>query len=285
MTINHSNNAPLIAYFGHHKCASTWINDTNLAISLKMGITFRNVNNPHMFGHNLPVFIENNRIDFLGYSNAEYEHVKRLENFKGFHVIRDPRDIAVSSYFSHLHTHSTDHWPELVGHRKRLQKLDFEEGLIADVEFTRNVYEDLFNWNYEQPNVMELKIEEMTRNPYEILTATYRFLGLVDVSNSTAAAIVARILSYINRFLRRVGWRQPIYRKIPLGEVLTIQYMHRFSKKARTRRPGQEDRQSHYRKGVAGDWKNHFSEAHRAYFKVHFSGLLFKLGYQGDNEW
>ena len=39
------------------------------------------------------------------------------------------------------------------------------------------------------------------------------------------------------------------------------------------------------RKGVAGDWKNHFSEKHKAIFKGNAGEWLIKLGYETDLEW
>lgn len=50
-------------------------------------------------------FVEHNKIDFLVYRIANYEHAERLDDYLGVHVIRNPRDVLVSSYFSHLQTH------------------------------------------------------------------------------------------------------------------------------------------------------------------------------------
>jgi hypothetical protein len=39
------------------------------------------------------------------------------------------------------------------------------------------------------------------------------------------------------------------------------------------------------RKGIAGDWKNHFDENHKAIFKRNAGEWLIKLGYEADLEW
>jgi len=39
------------------------------------------------------------------------------------------------------------------------------------------------------------------------------------------------------------------------------------------------------RKGIAGDWKNHFNEKQKAIFKLHAGELLIKLGYETDMNW
>jgi len=58
-----------------------------------------------------------------------------------------------------------------------------------------------------------------------------------------------------------------------------------FEKLSRGRERGQEDPSSFYRKGVAGDWKNHFSKEDRRVFKEEAGELLIRLGYEDDLDW
>ena len=55
---------------------------------------------------------------------------------------------------------------------------------------------------------------------------------------------------------------------------------HSFSKLAAGRQPGQEDVNSHYRKGVIGDWKNHFTDAHVDKFRKITEDLATLAGYK-----
>lgn len=48
---------------------------------------------------------------------------------------------------------------------------------------------------------------------------------------------------------------------------------------------GQEDRKRFYRKGVAGDWKNHFSDEDKKVFKELAGDMLVRLGYEKDLGW
>ena len=48
---------------------------------------------------------------------------------------------------------------------------------------------------------------------------------------------------------------------------------------------GIEDACSHYRKGVAGDWANHFKPQHKEYFKKNYNDVLLKLGYESTLDW
>lgn len=71
---------------------------------------------------------------------------------------------------------------------------------------------------------------------------------------------------------------------LPAHEVARIAQSHAFA--ARTgRRPGQEDATAFNRKGVRGDWVNHFSPAHKAAFKRTAPAVLQQLGYESSEDW
>jgi lipopolysaccharide transport system ATP-binding protein len=55
---------------------------------------------------------------------------------------------------------------------------------------------------------------------------------------------------------------------------------------ARTgRKPGSENARSHQRKGIAGDWRNHFTDKVRAEFKRCYGSLLIANGYEKHSNW
>ncbi|HET9225254.1 MAG TPA: sulfotransferase [Thermoanaerobaculia bacterium] len=51
------------------------------------------------------------------------------------------------------------------------------------------------------------------------------------------------------------------------------------------RERGQEDRKRFYRKGIAGDWKNHFGDEDKRIFKEIAGEMLVRLGYEKDLSW
>ena len=51
------------------------------------------------------------------------------------------------------------------------------------------------------------------------------------------------------------------------------------------RRPGEEDVTQHIRKGVAGDWLNHFTRASAELFNDLAGDVLVTLGYEQDRNW
>src|SRR5262249_38330165 len=51
------------------------------------------------------------------------------------------------------------------------------------------------------------------------------------------------------------------------------------------RRRGQEDVAAHHRKGIEGDWKNHFTARLKAAVKDRFGMVLIETGYETDLNW
>jgi hypothetical protein len=45
------------------------------------------------------------------------------------------------------------------------------------------------------------------------------------------------------------------------------------------RKIGEEDEKSHYRKGIAGDWRNHLTDDHVKLFRKCHGDLVERLGY------
>jgi hypothetical protein len=279
-------NRPLIAYFGHHKCATTWINTIAALVCERLNLKFVNVSGPDMFAHRLDEFVARNGVDFLSYINANAKDIGALHGMRGFHVVRDPRDIIVSAYFSHRYSHPTEGWDALVEHRQRLQRVSKDEGLLLEMEFSRQVLDELYAWNYDQPNIREIRMEDLIRSPYETMLDAFVFVGLAKVTPMLPATYLAgQLLNRINLKTRGLFPLRLESATLPSQELLGIVHANRFEAQADGRRPGEEDVRSHYRKGRAGDWVEHFTPEHRAYFKQHFNQVLLKLGYERTVDW
>jgi hypothetical protein len=277
---------PVAVFLGHHKCATSWINAIAEDVSRRLGLKFAIVSSHREFNEDLPGFIDQNEIDLLSYSNAKIEHISALTHYRAFHIIRDPRDIIVSAYHSHFYSHSTARWPKLASHREKLKSVSKDEGLWLEMGFSRWELEDLDKWNYHLPDVMEIKMEELIVNPYDRLLEAFTFLGLAENgARSARSELLAASANWIRGATGGTvaSWLRPD--KLSTPEFLGIIHKNRFAAKAGGRRPGDEDVTSHYRKGVAGDWVNHFSPDNRQYFKSNFGELLLKLGYEKSLDW
>lgn len=186
------------------------------------------------------------------YTNADFEQI-RLIDLRGFHVIRDPRDLIVSAYYSHMYSHDDSMWGRLRAFRPYLRSLSKSDGLLAEMLFCAPFLMEMFRWNYEDPRILEIRFESLVRDPAATLTRACAHLGLFERLGEATIRNVAGELS----FMRLSGGRKP----------------------------GEEDPYHHYRKGVPGDWRNHFDARHIAEFQRLYGPLLVNLGYERNDRW
>lgn len=278
---------PLLVAFGHHKAATTWLRDITLQIGDALGRRSSTVHNSRMVDGDLASWVTRNGIEILAYTNAKPEQVAMLPAHRGVHVIRDPRDIAVSAYFSHRNSHGTAEWPELVDHRRRLRAASAEEGLAIEIESSHRSFADMERWDYGRPNTLELRMEDLTTSPYEGWLSIARHWGVLDDSRVGVRLLAARLATRATHAAHRRSPLVPVIRRRQLtaDHLLGIVHEHRFERKAQGRPPGQEDEDQHFRRGVAGDWRNHFTRRHATLFLECYPSLLETLGYEADDSW
>jgi len=188
---------------------------------------------------------------------------------KVVHIIRDGRDVAVS--LMHHRWNLASAGEDVPGLRpEELARRDahlkdpgrptgareglFPEGMLEgfatgwrdQISKTRNDGSALLGANYT-----EVKYESLLEEPEEQTRRLLRFLG-ADAAEETARECV----------------RSASFEKLSKG-----------------RRRGEEDATSFFRKGIAGDWRNAFTEADRRAFKEVAGDLLIELGYEKDHDW
>lgn len=282
--MSQNNRTHLYVYFGHHKSASTWIQQILVQVCGRLNLVYKSTYNPDLIGNDLAKFVTDNQVQFLADINANYRYAQQLSSYRGFHVIRDPRDLFVSAYFSHLYSHPVENNPSLQDQRCKLQAVPIEEGLILEMAYSKQYIDDMLSWDYSIPNVLQLKMEDLTPNPYEQFLKIFRFLDLiVDDPYDQMQLFFIRA---IRRSSRELGRPIKLYnRKLSLKDLEDVINENAFSKKTGGREPGQEDVKNHFRKGIAGDWKNYFNEEHIQYVVDHFNPALLTLGYETDPNW
>lgn len=275
-------------FFGHHKCATTWVLSILYDLASQAGLRHKHFHSHKMMDYDLARAITVDRLDLCSYTNARYADIN-VDEFRGFHIIRDPRDILVSAYFSHLNSHETAEWPELVEHRKQLKAMPQEEGLLYSFEFSDRLptnghdiqlMTSLANWNYRDERILEIKFEDLIKTPYERFVSIFRHLNLLTQPKSVAAERLGS--NFLNTILSRKGQRS---NRLGIADVLYAVYDNRFEKKAEGRQLGSENKERHYRKGTPGDWNNYFKQCHKNEFKYRYPGLLQKLGYEANEDW
>jgi len=198
---------------------------------------------------------------------------------RAFFVLRDLRDTLVSLYFSlklsHAVTNSFQsrlrkHLAGASEERGLLDLIDQETRGISMQEFLALPVSAQFSWveNHEAP-------------------AGWIAAQIADIQRSWVRTSILCI-----RYEDLIANEQEVFREIiehcQIGvapATLHAIVHHNNFERATGRRRGEEEPTSHLRKGVAGDWRNHFSERVKDEFKKTFGSLLIETGYERDLEW
>ena len=280
---------PLPVFFGHHKCATMSINTVIGAVCRRLGLNFVAIFDEHGLDGSLDEFVTSSRADFLSYGNADRQYVEQLQNFRGFHIIRDPRDIVVSAYFSHLYSHSTDEWEDLKAHRATLEGLSESDGILAEMEFRERSFRHMRDWDYENENIMEIRFEDFRQHSLDILLQVFIFLGLVRVDRYLFRDRITGLCREGSAFIaRKTGALAPgrlLGRQMAAPDFLSIAWNNSFQVRTRGRPKGAANERSHLRKGASGDWQKYFTPEHVRRFKALYPGLVPALGYHPDDNW
>jgi hypothetical protein len=278
---------PVNVFFGHHKAATSWIVKILSDLGHLNGYRVATVDTTADLRHALASDPQQLRRAFIAFRNADPTELPALQPLRGFHIIRDPRDIAVSSYFSHLHSHPTDNWPELAEHKQRLSRLDLNDGLLCDMEFCRDLptrgqniepYRCMAEWDYTRSDVLEIRYEDLINSPYETVIGAFAFLNLLAPDELGAASLARHLRQIVAR--RLLPATRARFPRLYSWNVLAAVYDNRYETKASGRKQGTEDPQSHYRKGVAGDWRNYFQTQHHQRFQELYGDILVRLAYE-----
>lgn len=178
-----------------------------------------------------------------------YASMEKPDKHRTFFILRDPRDCAVSWYFSMRNSHNPKF--ELVQElRAELRAIDDEQDGLKHM-ITRmgqfGFFETQRSWVRapRSEHLRVLRYEDFARDNEQFLADLLHFLE-VDLAPSEFEELVER---------------------------------HSFARRAGGRRAGVADEHHHYRKGVEGDWVNHFDDAVSAHFEAVAGPIVTDLGY------
>jgi hypothetical protein len=228
----------LINFFSHHKCATLWLHTYLTRVTQLNGRSLFRTN----FGDHLP----DTTADVVLFGNATYKFIFE-HGLSGCHIIRNPLNLIVSAYYSHLETHPFAGWPRLLPQRNLLKSVGKEEGMFLTLTFLER--SDIANrwigpllalrqWDYANSRFTTLKMEDMVARPEYFLRP---------------------ILSCLKEN----------------GDVLlpTDSEML-FSNFSDGRKPGEIDNASHYRSGSEDSWKTELPPAIVRYVHSRFHDVL-----------
>jgi hypothetical protein len=181
----------------------------------------------------------------------ESHHIRAIITF------RDPRDQVISRVF-HILRDTNHRW------HQPLSAMTIDEALMVCIEgqgtlpSTRSLVDVSYSWMEAGTTAMCVRYEDMLEDNLAQFQNVLAFLE-IQLPKALLKEIVER-----NRFARLAVGR-------------------RFWKKKAESETGNTD--SHFRKGVAGDWHNYFKPEHVAKFKELLGDRLIDLGYERNLDW
>jgi len=176
-----------------------------------------------------------------------YVRIPKPASYQTFFVFRDPRDIVVSHYFASRRDAQRSGNPT---HYQQLADPDDGIPFLIDQLDRMALFAALRSWvpvAENDPHVLLLRFEDLIGpRQFELFEKLFAHCDVAMPGD-----VLARLLKD-----------------------------HSFEVLSGGRQPGQEDTSSHYRKGVAGDWRKHFAAAHVERFKNVTGDLVTRLGYE-----
>ncbi|MBC8309472.1 MAG: sulfotransferase domain-containing protein [Phycisphaerales bacterium] len=183
------------------------------------------------------------------HSHGSVNNVRVLEEAGINYVIlhRDLRDVAVSYHF---YVHNTPWHPEHKRHRNK----SVQEGLAVFCERMLPAYIDwVKSWkkNANPEHSVQLRYEDMLVDPIAGMT---KVATLFQLDNS-------------------------------LETITRIVDAHSFKKMSGGRKRGEGSNSAFARKGVAGDWRNHFTTELKKRYATLLADFLIESEYETDDSW
>ena len=227
----------------HHKTGTVWMKTIFETIAVRHAL--------RLFTGFQPDLPDRWDVFFDDHSRFQFENLPR--SFRGLHLIRDPRDQAVSACFYHQHaTESWLHAPRREFRGRTYQEMitgyaDPDDRLLFELEHNAaSTIRAMQQWTYGRPEFIELTYEELiTDTTLAVFRSAFLFLGFPP-------AVVPRLL-VIARNRSLFSGRVPPSR--------------------------------HVRSGRPGEWRRHFKPHHRRRFLELFGDVLVQLGYEQNDSW
>lgn len=237
-----------VIHSGHHKAGSYWIAKIFAEMCSKGLVDMAILEGGLIHMSDYPkarVFYDNNS-----------EILLDVPECVGTHMIRDPRDVIVSGYFYHLWTKES--WVHIqhpewgMTYQEKMNLVSKDEGLMFEMKnMGASTTARMKKWNYSDPRILEVRYEDLIEDPDGVFSKMLRHWGVTDEN---------------------------------FEECLEITRAHHMTRET-GRKIGEVQLGSHMRNGLPGQWKEHFTPDHKAYFKENFGDILIVLGYEKSNDW
>ncbi|MBW1788267.1 MAG: sulfotransferase domain-containing protein [Deltaproteobacteria bacterium] len=242
----------LVIHCSHHRAGTVLLNNIFHSIAKRFEIPYQKCRQSELHAETELWMEEHSRVDFSVLNRP----------YIGSHIVRDPREIWVSGYFYHLK--STEKWlhipkEEFGGrtYQETINALGQEEGILFELnEATAYSLESMQNWNYNHPNILEIKYEDIMREFKKSFGKIFTFYGLADVDEAVKVACGHNLKGLSNES------RDNYLKKL---SKYSANHVHSLYE--------------------PGRWRTYLNDEHKEVFKEKFGDLLIMLGYETDSSW
>jgi hypothetical protein len=183
-----------------------------------------------------------------------YRDMPKPTQSSAIFVLRDPRDLVVSEYFSTRYSHALiGDVPKL---RAELQALSERDGMLRMLRYL------------EEMGVFAAQRSWIDGAAHDATVLLVRYEDLTATDNH---AVWTSVLHHFD---------------IQMPDSALADLLREHSFEAQTgRKRGTTDLNAHLRKGIHGDWKNYFDAELVSQFKNVTGDLLLRLGYETEAGW
>jgi len=227
----------------HHKTGTQWLLSIFSRISDNYSLKLHQEDQKTL-PDNYDIFFHDHSIFNLNLIN---------DNYKGIHIIRDPRDVIISGCF--YHQKSEEKWLHVprqkfngLTYQQKINAYDkIDDKILFEMENSaaRNLGK-VMNWNYSNPNFLELQYENLIRdNTLVLFRRIFTFLGFPD-------SVIPDLLE--------IAYKRSLF-------------------------SGQVGKSVHVRSGKPDQWKQYFLPIHKKRFLELFGNILIRLDYEKNNDW
>ncbi|MBF0633112.1 MAG: sulfotransferase domain-containing protein [Nitrospinae bacterium] len=197
--------------------------------------------------------------------SEDIKNILSQQDVLAIYLYRDPRDMAVSAalYIKNALTHFFLH--DLFSNLSDADAITFmlSGGTLETAHEKTGTEHDFITYEgmkyycdialkwIAEPGVAKVRYEDFVLDQFSCLQASFQKVG-VEINETKTREVAAKL---------------------------------NFSAFSNGRQRGEENVQSHFRKGISGDYINYFTDLHKAICKSRIGFHLIELGYEKDLRW
>lgn len=175
-----------------------------------------------------------------------YQALPKRHSHRVVSMVRDPRDVVISGYWSAVETHRTTHLPAIEDLRAQLRSLPMDEALLLLIDSSAATLRGMGTWMHRaDPDVAVVRLEDVEDDYVPQVEQILAHVGITLTADELAAVVADTSRSALQR------------------QDLTAR----------------GDGRSHYRLQRT-DWRTVFTDRHHAAMERVAPGLVTTLGYE-----